>query len=74
MQQSNRRLTLDQVIETERHAWAGPDKDGRQFHFDGILFWRTSSSAEPLAAKIGEVPQLGWWHKADCNCPACQIA
>ena len=38
MHESDRRLTLDQVIETERHAWAGPDEDGRQFHFDGILF------------------------------------
>ena len=68
------RLTLDEVLETERPAWAGPNKGICSIIFDGIEFWVTSDTGSRRVALKREIPLSGWWHKDGCNCRVCRNA
>jgi len=66
------RLTLEEVLETERHAWAASNMVGRCISFDGIEFW-VSVDQRPLRVALkSEIPWSGWWHKDSCNCRLCR--
>ena len=65
--------SLAQVREVERMAWAcSADAAQPDFYFDGIIFWRLTPGGEQVVAQEEELPECGWWHKADCNCRLCR--
>jgi hypothetical protein len=66
--------SLAQVREAERVAWTcSAHADRPDFHFDGIFFWRVTPRGEHVAVpEEQELPDTGWWHKADCNCRLCR--
>ena len=72
MQQESRTLSRDEVMRTERRAWANVGREGgRVYFFDGINFWERHGRSEPQPAAPWRTPQAGWRHREDCRCERC---
>ncbi len=65
-------LTLEEVLDTERPAWAATAEGGPGISFDGIDFWVWGDSPSLRVARKSEIPSSGWWHKDGCNCRVCR--
>ena len=68
------RLKLEEVLETERPAWAASEVGGPCISFDGIEFWVGADHRPLRVAQKSEIPSSGWWHKDSCNCRVCRSA
>jgi hypothetical protein len=65
-------LSREQVMKTERRAWAGHDRDGRkEYSFDGINFWIHRGRTEAELIAPWRAPVTGWRHRNGCVCPEC---
>lgn len=72
MSELRARLTVAQVREAERMAWASSRGDDTpDYFYDGIIFWRLLPDGEMAGAHPDELPASGWWHREDCPCPLC---
>jgi hypothetical protein len=65
-------LSRDEVVKSERRAWADTDgEEGRAYFYDGIHFWYRRGRGDPLPAEPWRTPQAGWRHRAGCTCERC---
>ena len=65
-------LSRDEVVESERRAWAETDRgEGRVYFYDGINFWYRPGRSDPLPAAPWRTPRAGWRHREDCHCERC---
>gem|GEM_PF-1838855 len=68
----SRTLSRDEVVRSERRAWADADSmGGRVYVYDGINFWCRRGRSEPQPAAPWRTPQGGWRHRVDCGCERC---
>lgn len=65
-------LSREQVMRTERRAWAcGTNTGGRDYSFDGINFWRHRGRGDAELVAPWRTPTTGWRHRAGCTCGEC---
>lgn len=72
MYPDTRALNRDEVVTSERRAWAHTEHGaGRVYYFDGISFWCRSGRSEAQPAAPWRTPRHGWRHRDDCRCERC---
>jgi hypothetical protein len=68
----SRTLSRDEVVTSERRAWAQADRgSGRVYSFDGINFWCHSGRSDVQPAAPWRTPRDGWRHRDACRCERC---
>lgn len=72
MSRRSRTLSRDEVVRSERRAWADADHEsGRVYVYDGINFWYHHGHGEPRPEAPWRTPKGGWRHREDCSCERC---
>lgn len=74
MRAETQTLSREEVVKSERRAWADSDHEGGPVYFyDGISFWCRSGRSDPQPAAPWRTPPAGWRHREDCHCERCTI-